>query len=246
MKIRIDSHTHSLASGHAYSTIDDLARGARRAGLSGFVLTDHGPSMPGGPHRYHFGNLRTIPRRLRGVRFYAGTELNIMDLDGRVDLPASYCANLDFVMAGLHEICLEPMSAEENTRALVAALRNPLVDAVSHPGNIAFPADLEAVVAAAAEEGKAVELNDGTFRVRRGSEANCLRVARLCAEKGALVCCGSDAHYWKDVGRFDHVMEMIEESGLRKAQIVNASPEAFDAFVERRRAARGEAASRTS
>ena len=52
MKIAIDTHTHSVASGHAYSTVEELAKGARKHGLKGFVLTDNGPGMPGGAHPY--------------------------------------------------------------------------------------------------------------------------------------------------------------------------------------------------
>ncbi|MEW6230266.1 MAG: phosphatase, partial [Bacillota bacterium] len=33
MKLVADLHTHSIASGHAYSTIEEMARGAREAGL---------------------------------------------------------------------------------------------------------------------------------------------------------------------------------------------------------------------
>ena len=41
MRIAIDTHTHSVASSHAYSTLDELAKGARLAWLDGFVLSDH-------------------------------------------------------------------------------------------------------------------------------------------------------------------------------------------------------------
>ncbi len=211
MKIAIDTHTHSVASGHAYSTIDDLARGARKRGLKGFVLTDHGPGMPGATHSYHFGNLRVIPRHIHGVRFFSGIEANIMDSAGGIDLPAFLLARLDFVLAGLHEICFAPRSREENTAALVAAIANPWIDAISHPGNPAFPIDQEAVVRAAAEHGTALEINDSSFRIRKGSDDNCLRIARLCVKHGAPIVCGSDAHYWQDVGRLDTARALLKE-----------------------------------
>ena len=72
MRIAIDTHTHTVASGHAYSTVYELALGARRARLKGFVLTDHGPGIPGGTQPYHFSNLRILPQRIRGLRFYRG------------------------------------------------------------------------------------------------------------------------------------------------------------------------------
>ncbi len=234
MRIAIDTHTHTVASGHAYSTVYELALGARRRRLAGFVLTDHGPALPGGTHPYHFGNMRVIPERLRGVRFYRGVEANILDLEGGLDLPDDYLVELDFAYAGLHEICFSPRSEADNTAALVAALRNPMVDAVSHPGNSVFPADARTVVLAAKEYGKAIEVNDSSFRVRRGSAERCQDFARLCAETGTLVVCGSDAHYWGDVGRVDQALALLKEVRLPKEQLINATTASFEAFVARR------------
>ncbi len=235
MKIRIDSHTHSVASGHAYSTIEDLARGAKRRGLKGFVITDHGPQLPGGAPLYHFGNLKVLPERIRGVRLYRGVEANILDQTGAVDLPYYYFPRFDFVMAGFHEVCFPKKSVDETTEAMVAALRSPFVDAVSHPGNPAFAVNYEAVVRAAAEYGKAIEINDSSFRVRSGSAPNCQRIASLCVQFGARIVTGSDAHYWSDVGRFDEVQRTLKEAKVPDELVLNASVDAFDAFVAARR-----------
>jgi len=240
MKIAVDTHTHTVASGHAYSTVYELAMGAKKRRLAGFVLTDHGPALPGGTHPYHFGNMRILPDRIGGVRFYRGVEANIMDTRGGLDLADEYLLKLDFVYAGLHELCLDPAGEAANTEALVAALRNPLVDAVSHPGNAAYPADPEAVVRAAKENGKAIEINNGTFRVRSGSEGNCARFAELCAATGALLVCASDAHYWEDVGRVDIALGLIERSGIRREQVINGTTASFEAFLARRAAEKAE------
>jgi putative hydrolase len=234
MKIAIDTHTHSISSGHAYSTIDELAKGARRRGLKGFVLTDHGPAMPGGTHPYHFGNLRILPRRIGGVRFYRGIEANIMDQSGRIDIEPRVARHLDFVLAGFHEICYSPGDERRNTEALLAALANPLVDAISHPGNPAFPIDQEAVVKRAAELGKALEINDSSFRIRAGSAAPCGELARLAVSHGCPLLCGSDAHYWRDVGRFDTALAAITRAGATREQVLNSSVARFEAFISAR------------
>jgi putative hydrolase len=173
MRIAIDTHTHSVASGHAYSTVEEMAEGARRAGLKGFVLTDHGPAL-----------------------------------------------------AGLHDECFAPRAIDENTKALTAALRSPLVDAAS-------------VVATAKENGKAIEINAGSFRVRKGSEGNCLEIARLCTRMGALIVCGSDAHYWRDVGRLSEAIALLKKAGVPRELVINAQVRAFEDFIARRRAERG-------
>jgi putative hydrolase len=235
MKIAIDTHTHSVASGHAYSTIEELAKGARKRGLKGFVLTDHGPGMPGGAHPYHFGNLRILPTHLHGVRFYRGAEVNIMAADGSIDLDEKIARRLDFVMAGFHEICFEPRDRKGNTEALLATLANPLVDAISHPGNPAFPIDIEAVVVRAAELGKALEVNDSSFRVRAGSTENCLALARACVIHGCSMVCGSDAHYWEDVGRLDTAQSHLRKVDAPASLVVNSTVQGFETFLIRRR-----------
>jgi putative hydrolase len=234
MRIAIDTHTHTVASGHAYSTVYELALGARKRRLKGFVLTDHGPALPGGTHPYHFSNMRILPDRMRGVRFYMGVEANILDLEGGLDLGDDYLRMLHFAYAGLHEICFPPGSEADNTRALVAALQNPLIDAVSHPGNPLYPVDIRAVVLAAKENGKAIEINNGSFRVRKGSIDRCMEFAKLCAETGTLVACGSDAHYWSDVGRVDVALDMIKEARIPRELVINATTASFEAFLRRR------------
>lgn len=49
MNIVVDTHTHTLASGHAYSTIIENALSAQNKGLKLLCTTDHAPEMPGAP-----------------------------------------------------------------------------------------------------------------------------------------------------------------------------------------------------
>ncbi len=49
MKLLLDTHIHTLASGHAYSTLAEYVEMAREKGLELIAQTDHGPAMPGGP-----------------------------------------------------------------------------------------------------------------------------------------------------------------------------------------------------
>ena len=43
MKLLVDTHTHTVASGHAYSTLRENALFAAKKGLEAFCCTDHGP-----------------------------------------------------------------------------------------------------------------------------------------------------------------------------------------------------------
>ena len=83
-KIIADTHAHTIVSGHAYSTIREMASAAKRRGIQVQALTEHAPKMPGTCGLYYFQNLDVIPREMDGVRMLFGAELNIMDPEGNV------------------------------------------------------------------------------------------------------------------------------------------------------------------
>ncbi|HBM74751.1 MAG TPA: phosphatase, partial [Clostridiaceae bacterium] len=62
MKYLIDTHTHTIVSGHAYTTLLENVKCAADKGLKMMADTEHGPAMPGGPSIIYFGNLKVIPR----------------------------------------------------------------------------------------------------------------------------------------------------------------------------------------
>jgi putative hydrolase len=232
MKIIADMHTHTLASGHAYSTLNELALEAARKGLLAIAMTDHGPSLPGGPHPFHFGALRFIPRYLHGVRIFTGIEANILDARGTIDLPTNH-SHIEFIMAGFHEDCGFAGAGEKaNTSALLAVMKNPQVKAISHPGNPAFPIDMKEIVRAATATGTALEINDSSFHhSRTGSKPYCEKLASLAAEAGAPIIVGSDAHIAQGVGCFCHALEVIQHAGISADQIVNTSLERLLSFL---------------
>ena len=43
----MDLHTHTVASGHAYCTLREMARAASDKGLELLGITEHAPKMPG-------------------------------------------------------------------------------------------------------------------------------------------------------------------------------------------------------
>jgi len=233
MRIIADMHTHTIASGHAYSTLNELAAEAARKGLLAMAVTDHGPALPGGPHMYHFGAMRFFPDHIAGVRIFRGIEANILDSRGTLDLPEPYLRKLDFVMAGLHEGCgFDDAGVVRNTEAVLNAMANPLVRAISHPGNPIFPLDYEAVVQGARETGTALELNNTSFSIsRKGSAPNCERLAGLIARIGAPLVIGSDAHIAQMVGVFDDAVAVVEQAEVGPEQVINSSLERLLGFL---------------
>ncbi len=233
MKIIADLHTHTVASGHAYSTVNEIARAARRKGLKAVAITDHGPALPGGPHLYHFGAMRFIPPMISGVRILRGAEANIIGSDGSLDLPESYLAKLDFVLAGFHEGCgFDNRGISANTDAVLRAMENRYVKAVAHSGNPEFPVAYGDLVLGAAASGTAVEINNSSLSMsRKGSKPNCEMLARLLADSDAFVAIGSDAHIAQGVGVFDEALAMILAAGVREEQVINASCDRLNHFL---------------
>ncbi|RCX11286.1 putative hydrolase [Anaerobacterium chartisolvens] len=231
MEIIIDTHTHTVSSGHAYSTIQEMARGARDKGIKMIAMTDHGPSMGGAPHLYHFGNLRVIPDEICGVRVLKGVEANIIDYDGNTDMPDGYLKRLEYTIASFHDICIAPSTVEDHTRAMINVLKNPYIDAVAHPGNPQFQVDIDRVVMAAKEYNKLIEINNHSFYVRTGSERNCKTFALKCKEYGVKVVCGSDSHISFSVGSFENVHKILDEVGMPEDLVMCTSIERFNEYL---------------
>ncbi|EEG77865.1 phosphatase [Dethiobacter alkaliphilus] len=234
MKILADLHVHTLASGHAYSTIEETAKAAAAKGLEMIAITDHGPAMPGGPHQYYFGNMRVLPPEIHGVEILRGAEVNILDEQGSLDLKEYYLKRLDIVLAGLHNVCMEPLCQKKNTKALVNALQNPYVDIIVHPGNPDFPIEMEKVVQTAKQQNKALEINNSSFLVRKGSRKPCREIARLAREYGILVSISSDSHFSGNVGELDLAVEVALDAGIPAENILNINGDRVRRFLARR------------
>ena len=223
MRIQVDLHVHTVASGHAFSTVAEIAREANLRRLRAVGIADHGPALPGGPHLYHFSCLRFLPRTMEGVRILRGVEANLLDSKGTIDLPRELAAKLDYVMVGYHDGCgFKPGNAQRNTRALIAAMDNPRVKVLTHPGNPAFPVDVSELVAAATARGVAIEINNASFNLaRQGSYEPCMRIATEVARVGGPVCLSSDAHVAPQVGEVKDAWAVAEAAGVTEDQVVN-------------------------
>lgn len=235
MNIVVDTHTHTISSGHAYSTIQENAREALANGIKMINMSDHGPAMKGAPFLYHFGNLKVIPDLLYGVRVLKGVELNIINYNGDVDLSEYYLQRLDFILASFHDICIEPATVEEHTNAAIKVLSNPYIDVLAHSGNPQFQLDIEKVVKAARDNNKLIEINNQSFVVRTGSKKNCLEIARMCKKYGVRITTGSDAHISFGIGKFDNVNKLLEEAEVPEELVITTSVEKMDEYLVERK-----------
>lgn len=235
MKYVLDAHTHTIASGHAYSTIMENAAYAAEAGLELLGITDHAPAMAGGTQPSYFLNFSTIPREISGVEIYMGAELNIMDYDGNIDLDEFYLQRMDYAIASLHPPCIPFGTMEENTNAVLKAMENPYVKILGHPGDPRYPIDCKAIMDKAVETETLIEINDASLipnGFRKGSEVYIGEILKLCQKKNFPVILASDAHFATHIGKFDNALRLINEAGFPEELIINRSKELFKNFLK--------------
>ena len=220
----MDLHTHTIASGHAYSTILELIQAAKEKNLELLGITEHGPRMKGSCAPIYFQNLKVIPRERCGVTTLFGVELNIMDEDGSVDLEPERLRLMDVCVASLHILCIEPRSREENTRAYLNAMKNPYVNIIGHPDDPRYPVDLRAVVEGAKENHVILEMNNSSLApgsARKASVESYLEFLDMCRQYDQPIIMGSDAHVDIDVGNHSRVAEILEQARFPEHLIIN-------------------------
>ncbi|MEY8354330.1 phosphatase [Lachnospiraceae bacterium 54-53] len=230
----MDLHTHTVASGHAYNTLYEMARSASDKGLALMGSTDHAPKMPGTCHEFYFINFKVIPRRLFGINILMGSELNILDYTGRVDLGKGLLEKLDYSIASIHEPCYKNGTAAENTRAYLGAIENPLIHIIGHPDDSRFPVDYDTLVSAAAENHTLLELNSSSLHplsARVNAGENYRTMLELCRRYRASIVIDSDAHIEADVGNHQRAWELIAEMDFPEELIVNSSLERLLPYI---------------
>lgn len=233
---KIDLHTHTVASGHAYCTIKEMAKTASEKGLNMLGISDHGPAMKGSITDVYFYNLRIIPRELYGVEILIGAELNIVDYDGTTDVEERGKKNIDYAIASLHTLCIKPGTKEENTRAIVKAMENPYVNIIGHPDDKRYPLDYEQVVRAAKENRVLLELNSASLDpngIRRDCRDLDAEMLKFCERFDAPVIFGSDAHFDDRIAFFDRQISLVEETGFPKELVMNDKPDVLRTYLNK-------------
>ncbi len=235
MKILLDTHTHTIASGHwTKDTVTDLAKAAARRGLELLAVTDHSPSVPGAATENYFRALRHTPRNRCGVQLLFGVEADVVNAHGKLGLSDALLAEMEIVIVSQHPPCFPPASAEENTAALLAAVRSGRVDIVGHPDDEKYPLHAEELVRACAEHGTMIEMNEASLRpggYRGNAKARDAELLALCRRHDVYVALGSDSHGAAHVGEFTFGTALLRETGFPAELVVNDRPELFQSIL---------------
>lgn len=236
MRYIVDMHTHTLASGHAYSTIREMAYMAHEKGVELLGITEHGPAMPGSCHDFYFTNLKVVSRQMCGVELLLGVELNILDEQGTVDLPQNVLKEMDLAIASMHIPCIRPGTKEENTRAYLNVMKNPYVNIIGHPDDPRYEVDYEALVLGAKEHGVLIEMNNASLTPggpRVGARDNDIALMELCRKYEVPVILGSDAHVDEGILNFQYTTALMREVDFPEKLIVNSSPDRCRQYVNK-------------
>lgn len=224
MRPIMDMHTHTVASGHGYSTLKENIEAAKEKGLQVLGLSEHGPAMPGGPHGFFLSNYKCIPRQYGNLQLLCGVEANIMDYEGSLDVEESRLCRMDYVIASMHTFCCKPGTMEENTRASVMAMRNAHVTVLGHPDDNRYPLDREAVVKAAGEEHVAIEINNSSLNplsARKNGRENIKELLYWCARYRVPVLLGTDSHICYTVGDFEETLKLLRKVHFPEELVLN-------------------------
>jgi len=222
--IRGDLHVHSnYSDGH--STIEEVARAAKARGYKYVSINDHSRSL-GVAHGLSIERLleqaeeiAQVNQRVKGITVLSGTEVDILS-DGSIDFPDEVLEKLDVVVASIHSGFQQ--SEDKITGRIVSAIRNPHVDIIGHPtGRLlgtrpAYDVDLEAVMAAAADTGTALEINAYHERL----DLNDIN-ARRAAEMGVKVTISTDSHHVDQMWTMELGVRTARRGWLTPANILN-------------------------
>lgn len=195
--IRGDLHLHSTYS-DGQDAIETMISGAIALGYEYVAITDHSEKASASRTltldqlAKQSDEIARLRDRYPMITILHGIETEILP-DGRIDFPDAVLERLDIVLASLHEAAGHDGPAL--TRRCLQAIRHPLVNVISHPANqlvgrrIGYPLEYDAIYAAAAETGTALEIDGAPSHLDLDGEH-----ARAAAASGATVTIDSDCH----------------------------------------------------
>lgn len=236
MKYILDVHTHTLASGHAYGTIREMAQAAKEKGLALIGFSEHAPGIPGTCDPFYYKNLKAVPRNLYGVAILHGCEINVMN-DGTLSLEEDLIRRLDYGIVGIHRQCYKDAGKEKNTDNLIACMKHPKIFFVSHPDDDHTPLDYERVVKCAKEYHVALEVNNSSFIKGDKNRLNCYEnyktMLTLCQQYNVPILVSSDAHDPSQVADVSFAIKFLQDLNFDQSLILNYDLSKFLKFINK-------------
>ena len=234
-----DLHTHTnLTDGQA--TLEDMIATAAARGYGYYAVTDHAENLyMTGMSREKVlvqrAKLADIQKKYPKMTLLHGTELNI-DQHGEVDYDPEFLSAFDITVASVHSYF--NLDRDEMTKRIITAMENPNVHIIGHPtgrkigSRAPYEFDAEAVFAAAARTGTAIEVNSYPDRLDLRDEH-----VRWAIGAGATVSIDTDSHAVGHLAGIRYGVATAQRGWAQKADVLNAKPlKQLLAFIARKRA----------
>ncbi len=244
--LRGDCHLHSDWSDGG-SPIEEMALAAVELGHEYMVLTDHSPrltvarGLPPARLRRQLDHVARLNDALPdGFRILTGIEVDILE-NGALDQEDSLLERLDVVVGSVHSKLRD--ESARMTRRMVTAIANPHLDILGHMtgrkvaaaavgvtgegdrghrrGSTRPPSDfdLDEVLAACVEHGKAVEINSRPDRLDPPK-----RMLTAALDAGCLFSIDTDAHAPGQLDWLRFGCERAAMCGVPADRVVNTWP----------------------
>jgi DNA polymerase (family X) len=238
-QIRGDLHAHTTWS-DGTATVEEMALAAIARGYEYLAICDHTPAV-GAVRGLTADDLQRQALEIAAAndalapfRVLRGTECDILQ-DGRLDLPDSILAQLDWVQASVHGG--QRLPKREQTKRVEEALRNPYVRCLSHPKGRYInrrpenELDIDRLIEVALEEGVALEVNGLPDRLD-------LRDAyvRQAVGAGVTIVCSTDAHSIRGLGNMELSVATARRGWAAPEDVLNTRP--LDSVLRGRRSLR--------
>lgn len=238
-----DLHMHTTYS-DGTDTLEAMVAACSALGYGYIAITDHSEraaasrTLTRTDLARQRDEIAAIRARYPQIAILHGVEADILP-DGRLDFPDAVLEPLDIVLASLHDAAQH--DARALTRRCIQAIRHPLVTILTHPANrivgrrAEYPLDFDAVYAAAAETGTALEVDGAPAHIDLDGEH-----ARAAVAAGVTLTIDSDCHRARSLDRQMRIgIGTARRGWVETRHVLNARPLAeVRAFIAAKRARR--------
>lgn len=230
-QIRGSLHNHSdWSDGH--QSLEEIITNCKSLGLDYWAVTDHSRSsfQANGLDEKRLQKQieciaklnRDLQNRGDAFRLLTGSEVDILG-DGRLDFEDTLLAELDVVVASVHQGFTQ--SEKQLTKRFFAAAENPNVKMLGHlSGRLllereAYAVNQRAVIDACAETGTWIELNANPRRFDLD-----WRLWHYAKKKGVQCVINCDAHRAEHAAFLRLGAGIARKGGLEKSDVINTLP----------------------
>jgi DNA polymerase (family 10) len=222
-----DVHMHTVET-DGKNTIEEMVEAAKARGYRYMAITDHSKNLAfanGLDDKRaveHIERIRAVGKKIDGITVFAGIEVDIL-ADGDLDLSDDVLAQMDVVIASVHSLMNQ--DSAKMTDRLLRAIHNPNTSILGHPTGRrqptrdAYPFDLRAVFAAAAEKRVAMELNSYPERL----DLNDVHL-RQAKQQGVKIVINTDSHHTSHLEKIRYGVLQARRAWLTKDDVLNTLP----------------------